>query len=55
LKNHHISATVRTIATKFGIMTQFEPLHPTVKISKFKKTQDGGCPYSEKKIEKLPV
>jgi len=27
-KNRHISATVRTIAAKFGILTQIDPLDP---------------------------
>jgi len=30
-KNHDISATVRPIATKFGMVTQFNTTRPTVR------------------------
>jgi len=29
IENHHISAAVGAILTKFGKMTQFDPLDPT--------------------------
>jgi len=52
-KNRHISATVRSIATKFGMAKQFNPLErPTVKISNF-ETPRWRRPPSWK-IEELP-
>jgi len=45
----HISATVRPISTKFGTVTQFDPLEPTGR-QKFEilKIQDGGGRHHEK-------
>ena len=49
LLNHYISAAVRAISTKFGVVTQFDPLYRSER-KKFQilKIQDGGCRHLEK-------
>jgi len=48
-KNSHISAAVRTISTKFGMMMQFNPIE-RLNRQKFEisKIQDGGGRHLEK-------
>ena len=53
LLNHHISAAVRAISTKFGMVTQFDPLTvPNVKKFKFWKSHMAAVAIL--KIEKSP-
>ena len=48
-KNRHISPTVGRITTKFGMVTQFDPLDRSDrKIFKNLKVQDGGGRHFEK-------
>ena len=50
-KNRYISAAVRAISTKFGMMTQYDPLdHLDCQKFEISKIQDGGG----HRLEKLP-